>query len=77
VILGGNGLFTAVPGYDYVTGFGSWDIIVVNKEPSLSSPNALPKPRSRAWSLAILSKARRSIREGLTFLQYETYGEAI
>jgi subtilase family serine protease len=31
VILGGNGLFTALPGYDYVTGLGSWDIKVVNK----------------------------------------------
>jgi pseudomonalisin len=31
VLLGGNGLFTALPGYDYVTGLGSWDIYVVNK----------------------------------------------
>ncbi len=31
VILGTNGLFTALPGYDYVTGLGSWDIKVVNK----------------------------------------------
>lgn len=31
VILGGNGLFTALPGYDYVTGLGSWDIFVVNQ----------------------------------------------
>jgi pseudomonalisin len=30
VIVGGNGLFTAAPGYDYVTGLGSWDILVVN-----------------------------------------------
>ena len=32
VILGTNGLFTALPGYDYVTGLGSWDIFVVNKD---------------------------------------------
>jgi hypothetical protein len=32
VILGGNGLFTALPGYDYVTGLGSWDIFVVNQK---------------------------------------------
>lgn len=31
VILGSNGLFTALPGYDYTTGLGSWDIYVVNK----------------------------------------------
>jgi pseudomonalisin len=31
VILGGNGLYTALPGYDYVTGLGSWDILVVNQ----------------------------------------------
>jgi pseudomonalisin len=31
VILGGNGLFTALPGYDYTTGLGSIDIFVVNK----------------------------------------------
>jgi pseudomonalisin len=31
VIIGGNGLFTALPGYDYVTGLGSWDIEVINK----------------------------------------------
>jgi pseudomonalisin len=31
VLLGGNGLFTALPGYDYVTGLGSWDIYVINK----------------------------------------------
>jgi subtilase family serine protease len=31
VILGGNGLFTALPGYDYVTGLGSWDILEINK----------------------------------------------
>jgi pseudomonalisin len=30
VVLGGNGLFTAFPGYDYVTGLGSWDIYKVN-----------------------------------------------
>ena len=31
VVLGGNGLFTALPGYDYVTGLGSWDILRINK----------------------------------------------
>ncbi len=31
VILEGNGLFTALPGYDYVTGLGSWDIYKINK----------------------------------------------
>ena len=31
VVLGGNGLFTALPGYDYVTGLGSWDIYKINK----------------------------------------------
>ena len=31
VLLGGNGLFTALPGYDYVTGLGSWDIYKINK----------------------------------------------
>jgi subtilase family serine protease len=30
VVLGGNGLFTALPGYDYVTGLGSWDIFKIN-----------------------------------------------
>jgi pseudomonalisin len=30
VILGGNGLYTALPGYDYVTGLGSWDILKIN-----------------------------------------------
>jgi pseudomonalisin len=32
VILGGNGLFTALPGYDYVTGLGSFDIFVMNQK---------------------------------------------
>jgi pseudomonalisin len=32
VIVGSNGLFTALPGYDYVTGLGSWDILVVNQK---------------------------------------------
>jgi pseudomonalisin len=32
VILGSNGLFTALPGYDYTTGLGSIDIFVVNKQ---------------------------------------------
>jgi len=31
VILGGNGLFIALPGYDYTTGVGSFDISVVSK----------------------------------------------
>jgi hypothetical protein len=31
VIIGGNGLYTALPGYDYVTGLGSWDILEINK----------------------------------------------
>jgi pseudomonalisin len=31
VITGSNGLFTGLPGYDYVTGLGSWDILVVNQ----------------------------------------------
>lgn len=30
VILGGNGLYTALPGWDFVTGLGSWDILVLN-----------------------------------------------
>lgn len=30
VLTGSNGLFTALPGYDFVTGLGSWDIFVVN-----------------------------------------------
>ena len=31
VVLGSNGLYSALPGYDYVTGLGSFDIFVVNK----------------------------------------------
>jgi pseudomonalisin len=31
VTLGGNGLFTALPGYDYVTGLGSFDIYKVSQ----------------------------------------------
>jgi len=31
VLLGSNGLFTALPGYDYVTGLGSWDIYRIYK----------------------------------------------
>jgi pseudomonalisin len=31
VILGGNGLYTALPGYDYVTGLGTWDILKINQ----------------------------------------------
>ena len=30
VLTGGNGLFTALPGYDYVTGLGSFDILKVS-----------------------------------------------
>jgi pseudomonalisin len=39
VLLGGNGLYTALPGYDYVTGLGSWDIYVVNQ----NIPSTYPK----------------------------------
>jgi pseudomonalisin len=38
VILGGNGLFTALPGYDYVTGLGSWDIYLISQEIPSSYP---------------------------------------
>lgn len=31
VITGSNGFFTALPGYDFITGLGSWDILVLNK----------------------------------------------
>jgi subtilase family serine protease len=31
IILGGNGLFTALPGYDLTTGLGSFDISSVNQ----------------------------------------------
>ncbi|MBV9404287.1 MAG: S8/S53 family peptidase [Acidobacteriaceae bacterium] len=31
VILGTNGVYTALPGWDYTTGLGSWDIFQVNK----------------------------------------------
>jgi pseudomonalisin len=31
VVLGTNGLFTALPGYDYVTGLGSWDIYKIDQ----------------------------------------------
>ena len=31
VLIGANGLYTALPGYDYVTGLGSWDILEINK----------------------------------------------
>lgn len=30
VTLGGNGIYTALPGWDYTTGLGSWDIYAVN-----------------------------------------------
>jgi pseudomonalisin len=38
VILGGNGLYTALPGYDYVTGLGSWDILKINQVIPTSYP---------------------------------------
>jgi pseudomonalisin len=38
VTLGGNGLYTALPGYDYVTGLGSWDIYNINKQLPSSYP---------------------------------------
>jgi pseudomonalisin len=38
VIVGGNGLYTALPGYDYVTGLGSWDIVTINKVIPTSYP---------------------------------------
>jgi len=38
VLLGGNGLYTALPGYDYVTGLGSWDIYVINRKIPSSYP---------------------------------------
>ncbi|MBV8246706.1 MAG: hypothetical protein JOZ38_12340, partial [Candidatus Eremiobacteraeota bacterium] len=31
VITGGNGAYTALPGYDYTTGMGTFDISVMNK----------------------------------------------
>ena len=31
VTIGGNGLYTALPGYDYVTGLGSFDIYKINR----------------------------------------------
>lgn len=31
VIIGSNGLFTCLPGYDYVTGLGSWDIYRISQ----------------------------------------------
>jgi pseudomonalisin len=31
VTLGANGLFTCLPGYDYVTGLGSWDIFKISE----------------------------------------------
>jgi pseudomonalisin len=39
VILGGNGLYTALPGYDYVTGLGSWDILKINQVIPTSYPH--------------------------------------
>lgn len=39
VITGSNGAYTALPGWDYTTGLGSWDIYVVNKQIPTSYPN--------------------------------------
>ncbi|MBV9302111.1 MAG: S8/S53 family peptidase [Acidobacteriaceae bacterium] len=36
---GSNGLFSALPGYDYVTGLGSWDIYQVNKNLPTTYPH--------------------------------------
>jgi pseudomonalisin len=38
VTLGGNGLYTALPGYDYVTGLGSWDIYTISQNIPSSYP---------------------------------------
>jgi subtilase family serine protease len=38
VILGANGYGAALPGYDYSTGLGSWDIYVVNEHIPSSYP---------------------------------------
>jgi pseudomonalisin len=40
IILGGNGLFVALPGYDYTTGLGSFDMAAYSA--------TLPKPKSPA-----------------------------
>jgi len=32
IITGGNGLYTALPGYDYTTGLGTLDIAVMGTE---------------------------------------------
>lgn len=39
VTLGANGYGVALPGYDYTTGLGSWDIYVVNKQIPSSYPH--------------------------------------
>lgn len=44
VILGGNGLYTALPGYDYTTGLGSWDIARINKAIPCSGCAPTPPP---------------------------------
>jgi pseudomonalisin len=31
VTVGGNGLYTALPGYDYVTGLGTWDVYKISQ----------------------------------------------
>jgi hypothetical protein len=32
IITGGNGAYTALPGYDYTTGLGTFDISVMNSQ---------------------------------------------
>jgi len=32
IITGGNGAYTAFPGYDYTTGLGTFDISVMNAQ---------------------------------------------
>jgi pseudomonalisin len=39
VLVGSNGLFSALPGYDYTTGLGSWDIYVINKNLPTTYPH--------------------------------------
>lgn len=39
VTLGANGYGVALPGYDYTTGLGSWDIYVVNKQIPATYPH--------------------------------------
>jgi len=39
VQLGANGMFTVLPGWDYTTGLGSWDIFQVNKVIPATDPH--------------------------------------